>query len=223
MARVIRTNRDFATWRRAARELLREGVDPYGVAWLDGPVDPRAPRPRVLPGPAGQVHVPREFLEGARVVADARDPNRWTLLYSLLWRMAHDRDLDVLRRSGDGDVTRFLELQREVLADVARLLASAEFRPVVLDVGERLIAWHLPDHFTVKRALPALLERFGSAAWALLTPDGSVDFDGAGLRVGAAVPMSPRIVSDVPAYWRRSHREAFRRARVVRLPVCAAS
>jgi len=74
----------FEAWQAAARALLREGVPPGEVRWVEAPAG--------APPPAGPpvARVPRRFLDLARQVAADRDPARWALLYEALWRLTHD-------------------------------------------------------------------------------------------------------------------------------------
>ncbi len=87
----------FESWRAAARRLLAEGVRPDEVVWRDkaaAPVEPTlfdAPSPLGEPAetasPSGP-RVPGAFLDLARAVAPHSDPQRWSLLYSVLFRIA---------------------------------------------------------------------------------------------------------------------------------------
>jgi DNA polymerase len=53
--------------------------------------------------------VPREFVELARRAAEAADPERWALLYEILWRLAHD-ERDLLAHPRDPQVGRLRTL-----------------------------------------------------------------------------------------------------------------
>src|SRR5687767_6978269 len=75
-------DRDFAGWRNAARALALNGVAAADVEWRVGlSATPAAP-----PGDA-VFHVPRAFVDLARAVVDADDPDRFSLLYALLLRV----------------------------------------------------------------------------------------------------------------------------------------
>lgn len=109
---------DFDGWRAAARRLLEDNASPADLTWKEG-----APAPAALadssggggPGePSGkrgtEFRVPREFVDVARAVARHPDPNRWALLYSVLWRLLHG-DRELLRRAGDPEVARLSSLR----------------------------------------------------------------------------------------------------------------
>ena len=101
----------FESWQAAARRLLREGVAPSDVTFRQragGGVSEPAP------DAAGSdaIRVPRRFVDLARGVAPHRDPERWQLLYSVLWRLVHERR-DLLE-SGDPDVARLVAMDAGV-------------------------------------------------------------------------------------------------------------
>lgn len=106
------------SWRRAARRLIAEGVPPVEVVWHEAiaPAIPSlfdepaaaAPDPDEAP-PGPEFRVPRAFLELASTLADSRDPERWRLLYSLLWRIVRE-ERDVFGTGSDPDVARLREM-----------------------------------------------------------------------------------------------------------------
>jgi len=78
----------FEAWQAQARALLGAGVAPGEVTWRE---DPDATPPTA----GGSVaRVPRQFIDLARQVAGHGDPDRWSLLYQVLWCLVHEgRDL----------------------------------------------------------------------------------------------------------------------------------
>ncbi len=99
---------DFDGWRDAARALAAEGVPPDDVVWqvggeandLFGGGDPIPSPAAALPAPG--FSVPRQFLDLARSVALASDPERFALLYTLLYPPAPRAGADRgSRRSAD--------------------------------------------------------------------------------------------------------------------------
>jgi uracil-DNA glycosylase len=84
------------------------------------------------------VRVPRGFLELARDASAHPDPERWRLLYSVLFRIAGG-DRDLLASSGDPDLERL----RRLAADVAEgrvapapAIGAASFVPKTRDLDE---------------------------------------------------------------------------------------
>jgi DNA polymerase len=105
--REIAVGPGFDSWQAAARALLREGVPPAAVSFRESAgVHP------VVDSSDTVIRVPRRFVDLARAVAPHRDPARWPLLYSVLWRLVHDNR--ELLESGDPDVARLLAMEATV-------------------------------------------------------------------------------------------------------------
>ena len=84
---------DFDGWRKAARALALNDVKPSDVSWRvadDAPelFEPTAP-PLESPG---TFNVPAKFVELAEVAILHRNPERFALLYRLLWRLRTHHD-----------------------------------------------------------------------------------------------------------------------------------
>ena len=86
---------DFAEWRGKARELLRGGVAPEDVSWSDpstvAGLFTDATLPLAIDRPVGSV--PPAFIELAQTAINNSDPERFALLYRVLWRLQADRGL----------------------------------------------------------------------------------------------------------------------------------
>ncbi|MBN9306774.1 MULTISPECIES: UdgX family uracil-DNA binding protein [unclassified Devosia] len=183
MRRVRLTSlNDFAEWRLAARGLLLGGTRPEQVAWDDpaAAVDLFAmpeDRPEDISRRAVGV-VPPGFIALAEAAICHRDPVRFGLLYRLLFRLQKDRGL--LEARSDPDVSRLHRLAAEVRRDSQAMLAAIRDG----DAGPRFAAWVGPQHYVLERSVPALLERFGEAPWAVLAPYRSVAWTGARLLYG---------------------------------------
>src|SRR4051812_27204777 len=109
---------DFAGWRNAARTLRLQGADPREVSWTVGEggeavfYDDRGPArrgPGVAEGAA--FTVPTRFVALAEAVFRHRSPERFGLLYRLLWRLAARPGL--LEDLDDPDVARARHLARD--------------------------------------------------------------------------------------------------------------
>lgn len=122
--RLIRlaSDTDFDGWRRAARILRLEGVPPAEVKWTVGEgegamfFDTRGAARSPTRGVAEDVRftAPARFVSLAETVFEHGSPERFSLLYRLLWRLADNpRLLDDL---DDADVIRARALAREVFA-----------------------------------------------------------------------------------------------------------
>lgn len=135
----------FESWRAAARRLLADSVKPDEVVWrekaespaeptlFDAPASPEAPAAAASPsGP----RVPGAFLELARAVAPHSDPQRWNLLYSVLFRIAQG-DAGLMLRQGEPQLQRLRKLADEAPPATASPAAGAgSFIPKTSDLEE---------------------------------------------------------------------------------------
>ena len=103
---------DFDGWRKAARALALNDVKPSDVTWnvAGGAPELFAPTAPPLEAPEGTFSVSARFVELAQIAILHRNPERFALLYRLLWRLRHDHDLldiatdpDVARDRRDGE------------------------------------------------------------------------------------------------------------------------
>lgn len=89
-----------------------EGIPPSEVQWNDGTVTQSSlmtlTSPRISE-PVTQYRVPARIIELSQRAAGHKDPERWTLLYRLLWRIVRENH-DLLSVERDPDVSRFLQL-----------------------------------------------------------------------------------------------------------------
>ena len=106
--RTVEIAPTFEAWQAAARSLLTDGVSPADVTWREGAGG------AVVAGvpPPGGARVPRQFLALARQAAAAPDPTRWQTLYTILFRLVHERR-ELLASPGDPDVRRLTALAEQ--------------------------------------------------------------------------------------------------------------
>jgi DNA polymerase len=106
--RTVEIQPTLEAWQAAARALLHEDVPPGEIVWRETAGTPLAPPPSAH----GGARVPRQFLDLAREAAGAADPARWAALYTVLFRLVHERR-DLLSVAGDVDVRRLAVLAAE--------------------------------------------------------------------------------------------------------------
>ena len=124
---------------------MAEGIAPQEVVWrqpaespaaptlFDAPTAPEEPVARQTSSPSDLV-VPRAFIELARAVASHPDPERWGLLYSVLFRLSQG-DTDLMLRRGEPDLGRLRRLAEET-PPVTSAPGAASFIPKTLDLEE---------------------------------------------------------------------------------------
>lgn len=109
----VRIDPTFESWQSAARGLLRDGVSPSEVLWDDGTITQKSllilTPPRIANEPPTEYRVPARFVELARRAAVHRDPQRWELLYRVLWRLVRE-NRELLSMEIEPDVSKLLQM-----------------------------------------------------------------------------------------------------------------
>ena len=160
--------------RRRSRRIASAGTAPTTPSCdlfdADPPVAPATRR-----GGAGDVppvNAPAAFLPLAESVVLHRDPDRFGLLYRLLWRLQVEPGLraDPL----DPDWLRADEMAQAVRRDMHKMKAFVRFRTLADADDERgaplHVAWFEPEHHIVEATAPFFARRFTAMRWAILTP-----------------------------------------------------
>lgn len=178
----------FDVWREFARKALVRGLEPNAVDFADSTIAAQSDDlfgdvhtdAQALEGPFAEMsqlrpHVPRAFLDRAKLASYHRDAQRWNLLYRLLWRLQSNRDL--MRVEVDHDVSALLRLVQQVKRDEHKMHAFVRFRRIEGERGEEFLSWYEPAHRILELAAPFFAERFTVMRWSILTPDGSAYWD----------------------------------------------
>lgn len=201
----------FADWRHMARELLAQHVRPEDVVFHHGEQASLFEAP--VAAARSDVRVPADFIQLADDVACHRNPARWRLLYSVLYRLTHG-ERHLLQVTVDPEVRELMLMQKAVGRDIHKMHAFVRFRKV--EGTEQFVAWHRPDHAIVERVGPWFARRFGAMHWAILTPDRSVYWDTHELRYGPGVPQGEAPQNDaLEELWRTYYASIFNPARLM--------
>jgi len=215
---------DFAFWRERARGLIQCDVPPDRVSWVEpgGTGDLFAQEgpsrgERRLPVPeenARQVRVPKRFLSLARNAALHSDPERFGLLYRLLWRLQSNGRC--MEDKADADVRRVEELDKSVRRDSHKMHAFVRFREVRDDSGaEHYVAWFEPDHHIVRANAGFFMRRFANMNWSILTPRGCLHWDSKTMRESGPARREDAPDGDpVEALWKAYYASIFNPARL---------
>jgi uracil-DNA glycosylase len=213
---------DFPAWRAEARRLLAAGVPPEGVEWRvageTAGLFASEASPEARPSPHAAT-VPRVFLEAAEVAIRHRDPERFALLYRLLWRLARPAPLGEPALMGvptDPEVARLLAMARAVRRDAHKMHAFLRFRRTETpEGGEHYIAWFEPEHHILEAETGFFLRRFPGMRWSILTPEASAHWDGEALRLGPGGCRADAPPDDAAgALWRAYYASIFNPARL---------
>lgn len=163
---------DWDGWRTAARSLVLSGQEPATVTWSVGST-------RSLLQPAeGGFNLPRPLVLLAGQAIQARNADRFGLLYSLVWRAA--RGEKVLEQDDDPDLRTARRLALAVRADAHRMRTHLRF----MDADGRLLGWYAPEHFVLAANARLMAQRFPAAPFSIVTPDGAAHWDDGVLRFG---------------------------------------
>ncbi|MFP3566325.1 UdgX family uracil-DNA binding protein [Paraburkholderia sp. SIMBA_030] len=210
----------FAAWRRAARALLRQGVEPGQIEWIEsddaaahgenGISDPARQDTHALAatgteatsGTSGASNasdttttatafavpaIPRELLTRLKTAGCFRAPDRWALLYRVLWRWTHG-ERNVLDPD-DADSALLDQRIQAVERETDDLLALTLFRRRDPSMGPpEFVGWYEPHHDLLARAAARLAPRTGESTWMLTTPHGAAFWNGMLLRIGQPLP-----------------------------------
>ena len=212
---------DFDFWRDCARALIQARVPPDRISWIEpgGSGDLFAQGDHGVPAPtsgAPPVRANRRFVNLARNAALHSDPERFALLYRLLWRLQANPGM--MEDKADDDVRKIEELDKNVRRDSHKMHAFVRFRLVEADEaegGDRYVAWFEPDHHILRANAGFFMRRFANMRWSILTPRGSLHWDGETMTEGPAAVRSDAPQGDpMEDLWRTYYASIFNPARL---------
>jgi len=206
---------DFEGWRDAARACCAANLFADQIGWQVGaeegdlfaggspPPSPTAPA----------FNVPRAFIDLAQTVLCHRDPERFTLLYTLLLRLRVNSG--ALGDEADPLIRRLVQLARAVRRDVHKMRAFVRFREIGDGEATRFVAWFEPEHFILRRNAGFFVRRFTSMHWSILTPIGALHWDTETLMEGPPARRCDAPQGDpVEEIWRTYYSAIFNPARL---------
>ena len=211
---ILHEGADLDGFRAAARRLAAASVPPDRVIWSIGQA----------PGLFGQVSqpesgsdaplsLPRAVADLIRMVVPHRDPERYALLYTLIWRITHG-ERGLMEVGSDPLVHRLDRMRKAIARDLHKMHAFLRFRRTESDGVERFVAWFEPDHHILEAATTFFVSRFRSLHWTILTPDGSAHWDGETLTFGLPGRREDAPEADgFEAGWRDYYESTFNPAR----------
>lgn len=205
---VLASETDWDGWRSATRALVLAGVAPEEIQWAvgDGKSDP-------LPAAKDGFNVPRALVAMASLTFQAREPDRLSLLYRLIWRANAGEKL--ADGEDDPDLVRARGLSLAVRADAHRMRTAVRFMEVE---QERFLGWYAPVHRVLEANAQLMVRRFAGIAFSILTPDGSAHWDCSELRFAAqrsavGLDYPPRDDEALRRWWHSHHARLLREAK----------
>ena len=210
---------DFDFWRERARTLVQSDVPPDRVAWVapDGNSDLFAHGERRMPVPpadAREVRANKRFISLAKNAIMHSDPERFALLYRLLWRLQANGRL--MEDKADPEIRRLEEMDKNVRRDSHKMHAFVRFRLIEDEEGgEHYVAWFEPEHHILRANAGFFVRRFANMKWSILTPAGSLHWDGEVVSEGPPAQRSNAPGGDpMEDLWRSYYASIFNPARL---------
>jgi uracil-DNA glycosylase len=213
---------DSIGFRKEARALLAALVAPDAVEWHTGPQSAgelraktglRPPRRSSAQG-ATHLLLPRSVITLCETVILHNAPQRFALLYRLLWRLMHEPDL--AQNPLDDDRLRVLHMAQAVRRDIQKMKTFLHFRPLSEEARDGAavetlqLAWFEPDHHVLEAVAPHFARRLAPLRWAILTPGRSVRWQQELLEFGPGLPAHDRPGDAAPdAQWLAGYRQVF--------------
>src|ERR1700710_40333 len=145
---VLRQGADAEGFRNAARSLIAGDIPPADILWSCEEMPELFANDK--PGPAHSFSLPRAVAELIDLVICHRDPDRYALAYTLIWRVLHG-ERALLEVQSDPLVHRLEMLRKAIGRDLHKMHAFLRFRRLEnADGSEHFIAWFEPDHYIVE-------------------------------------------------------------------------
>ncbi|MCB5184607.1 TIGR03915 family putative DNA repair protein [Methylobacillus gramineus] len=162
---------------------------------------------------ADHLMVPRQFIELARSVILHQAPERFYLLYRVLWRLQRERGL--MRLAGDADVARLHAMTKSVRRDMHKMKAFVRFREAIVAGQPRYLAWFEPEHHIMAAIAPFFIGRFATMDWTIMSPNMGMNWDGDVLQFlpGGKLEALPA-EDDSEVLWLSYYRHIFNPARL---------
>lgn len=175
---------DFATWRQAVRYHVARGTKPEELSWSvlkSADVFGQSVSQPVwtIPETGGVLTLPRSLVERLVLAIQVNDPDRFSLLYRLVYRVVHD-GLDLQQSNADLDRLQVDQWVARVKQETAafRQAFAAYYRN-----GGRG-AWHCETHNYILEANAAFCRARVAEQWMVHTSYRSMKWDGRALFFG---------------------------------------
>ena len=158
--------------------------------------------------------VPRAFVDLSKTAIRHRDPERFALLYRVLWRLAHGEPA-LMRVATDPDIVRLEAMAKAVRRDAHKMHAFVRFREIGTEDGPRFVSWFEPEHHILEAEAGFFVRRFAAMRWSILTPSASAHWDGAALTMGPGARRADAPKEDAHEdLWRAYYASIFNPARL---------
>lgn len=217
MKMVFRFRARWEDWVPLARRGIQQSIPPSELIWISDehpqeemvfstdPTSDRCPTP---------IRIPKEFLFLGQTVVAHTDPQRWSLLYQLLWRLTHG-EKNLLSIRVDPLVHAIRSLEKKVHREIHKMRAFVRFTKSEIEKETWYVAWFEPQYRVLSLNAPFFKNRFHSMNWSILSPLESVHWNQKELMIGEGT-LRPESLGEDPLVdlWIHYYRNIFNPARV---------
>jgi DNA polymerase len=229
----------YASWRTQALRALQAAWPPEALTWADAdavagpttaplaldcsiavPDSSDGQVPASCPdgkGAGPQIRISKDLATLLQDAAQYRSPQRWAVLYRVLWRWCHgDR---AVASAADEDGARLHAMAKSVRRARHDMIAYVRFQRRSAPGLPEYIAWYEPEHDVLAYAAEHFARRMGTSTWSIGTPHGAALWDGQTLRFSnapedAAVLRANDATDGVETLWLAYYRNIFNPARL---------
>ncbi|MBS1074145.1 UdgX family uracil-DNA binding protein [Gluconobacter sp. Dm-73] len=223
---TLEDNAAFEPWREMARSALQRAIPPEALDWRirGGETDLFGQQTNDSDGMVALMEGPvlKSVTLRASCIALLRDmlchsdPGRFALAYRIAWRVQGNPHL--LDVATDVDIAKARIMIRQNRQDCHKITAFVRFRELPAQIGEagrrRFLAWFEPQHHILERVAPFFAKRFTDMDWMILTPRGSIRWDGKNLAYSAEPCEQPELDDGFGDLWNTYYASTFNPARV---------
>ncbi|GAD10276.1 uracil-DNA glycosylase [Gluconobacter frateurii NBRC 103465] len=208
----------FEPWRQTARAALQRDVPPEQIVWRlqgkDADLFSRAETTSFVGEIKRDVRLKASNLPVLKDVLCHSSPERFALAYRLLWRLQEDPDL--LSVPTDPDVGQARRMVQQVRRAAHKMTAFVRFREQdsTENGRRRFLSWFEPDHHVLEKVSSFFAKRFADMDWLILTPKGSISWDGTTLNCSFTPCAKQALEDDVEQLWQTYYASTFNPARV---------
>lgn len=208
----------FEPWRQTARAALQRDVPPEQIVWClqgkNADLFSCAETTSFTGEIKRDVRLKASNLPVLKDVLCHSSPERFALAYRLLWRLQEDPDL--LSVPTDPDVGQARRMVQQVRRAAHKMTAFVRFREQdpTENGRRRFLSWFEPDHHVLEKVSSFFAKRFADMDWLILTPRGSISWDGTTLNCSFTPCEKQALEDDVEQLWQTYYASTFNPARV---------
>ncbi|MBD63725.1 MAG: hypothetical protein CME62_00835 [Halobacteriovoraceae bacterium] len=160
-----------------------------------------------------ELNVSRDYSQLVKRLSMLRGPERWALLYKILYRLKFENK-NLLNLPSDPDIRQAHIYLKSIARDIHKMHAFVRFKKID-EPSEKYVAWHGPEHKILRAGAPFFKDRFGDKPWSIFTPDESAHWDGTKLFYSEGMSFDDfKHKDDWDEVWKDYYRSIYNPARL---------